>query len=520
MTYLVILILGAGMAVTGTVLFRRSFLSRRVGKSPHCRMCDYIVGGIKTPRCPECGADLLGTGAIVYGDRVVRRWRRAIGIALVLVGIGVCLNVWGSAMRQINWYRLRPTSWVMSDLRSNDQWVSSRAWRELVRRREANKLSDAHQGEIMEAVLVRLEIDPSLTFESELYFKQRMTALSTGQRERLFAAAERRLKSNPGSSAVMMTEVLVDEMMEKGMVTPQQFERLTELALEHQETGEVPAGAWLLELLGEWELAGRLTAQQRERFYHQALDAAGLEVRSTTIIGDRVPFRFSLTGRMPASYRRAPAAIWLRHQKVERVLADDQPVEAGPIAGDGFAASSTWSWVRVTKPGRHTLEVVITLSIHHQVPSQRNGPPARFRREVKLSAPFVALERAPPDYIKWIQDPSQAAALERSIRPDYVKRGWIGPGGLSMTLHADKPPVPVAFEVLGRLDGKEHPIAMVTMAADGQAVFNIGTRDFPPTPHHTIDVILRSSEEAIKETIDMYEAWKGEVVFEGVPIKE
>src|SRR5687767_4520640 len=76
--------LGAYLALTG-------YRPRRRGDSPHCRKCDYIIAGLETPRCPECGADLSAKGAIVYGERRMRPGRFGLGLLLVLIALSFCV---------------------------------------------------------------------------------------------------------------------------------------------------------------------------------------------------------------------------------------------------------------------------------------------------------------------------------------------------------------------------------------------------------------------------------------------
>src|SRR4051794_28007951 len=78
---------------------------RRVGQTPHCRRCDYIL--IRTDgRCPECGAE-LSPAQVVHGERRRRpAWVAAAGVLLLAGGAGVILPLAG-VVGHVDWYRLR-----------------------------------------------------------------------------------------------------------------------------------------------------------------------------------------------------------------------------------------------------------------------------------------------------------------------------------------------------------------------------------------------------------------------------
>jgi hypothetical protein len=104
----------------------------RRGETPHCRRCDYALTGLASPeRCPECGAVLGAKRAVAHGERYRRRGLAWAGVALLLLGgTPVTLLLVGRA-RNYDWYRWRPTAWVLNDLQGTG---TRRAMRELQRR--------------------------------------------------------------------------------------------------------------------------------------------------------------------------------------------------------------------------------------------------------------------------------------------------------------------------------------------------------------------------------------------------
>ena len=104
----------------GVFLLLLGLRPRRRGETPYCRRCSYNLTMLESNRCPECGTPLTD-GAIVRGRRVTRRGRIAAGI--VLLSLGAAWQAAYPALRRVDWYRRRPTGWVLDDL---VQWLDAR----------------------------------------------------------------------------------------------------------------------------------------------------------------------------------------------------------------------------------------------------------------------------------------------------------------------------------------------------------------------------------------------------------
>ena len=72
----------------GVVLIRSG--RRRVGTEPRCGHCGYILTGCQSNRCSECGLLFIDAG-IVKGVRASARVRKRIGLALILIPVGLVL---------------------------------------------------------------------------------------------------------------------------------------------------------------------------------------------------------------------------------------------------------------------------------------------------------------------------------------------------------------------------------------------------------------------------------------------
>src|SRR5438067_7898567 len=140
------------IALAGIWLLKIGRWPRRRGSERHCRRCDYNLSGLSSAQCPECGAELLERN-VVIGERRRRTglaWSGVLLLIASLVGSGM---VWWGPLRGVDWYRYKPSRWVAADLRSSDEEVAARAWRELERRRDEGPLSDTVEYAAAEAAL-------------------------------------------------------------------------------------------------------------------------------------------------------------------------------------------------------------------------------------------------------------------------------------------------------------------------------------------------------------------------------
>src|ERR1700722_736738 len=113
---------------------------RRVGTDPYCRQCNYLLHGLSSDRCPECGSHLSPDGIALGQPR--RRVKRFIFGWLLLLLWGATITMIATSQFQgIDWYSYEPTYFVFRDLNSSNNAGALRAWSELTRRDTAGSLS-------------------------------------------------------------------------------------------------------------------------------------------------------------------------------------------------------------------------------------------------------------------------------------------------------------------------------------------------------------------------------------------
>ncbi|HZK81273.1 MAG TPA: hypothetical protein VFC46_09410 [Humisphaera sp.] len=136
----------------GICLVTRGRWGRRIGDVPHCRKCGYVLTGNTTGRCPECGS-LLTPIAVVYGERPRRPRSLLAGVVLLLMGALIVTTVIVTSAMKVDWYRYRPTSWVIQDLDATVPAKRDQAWVELKRRIATGGISTTQEHALIERAL-------------------------------------------------------------------------------------------------------------------------------------------------------------------------------------------------------------------------------------------------------------------------------------------------------------------------------------------------------------------------------
>jgi hypothetical protein len=137
------------LLVQGASMIRRGFWPRRQGNEPHCRSCDYILIGLESQRCPECGS-VISPLNTVLGQRQRRLGLAWTGVAFSLLGLVLPGMLAAMALRSIDWYHYEPAFMIMRDLRSKSPGVADAAMQELMRRDQAGDLATKYRQQIIE----------------------------------------------------------------------------------------------------------------------------------------------------------------------------------------------------------------------------------------------------------------------------------------------------------------------------------------------------------------------------------
>ena len=184
------------LALLGLFLLYRGLRPRREGATPYCRKCAYNLTGTDRDapdaRCPECGTDVTTTDAVVFGERRVRPRRVIVGVVCLLLGLAPLTIIVVGELKQVDWYSYKPTTWLVTDIRTGGATRAARALREITQRFNAEALTPEQIAELPElcfAVHKRLGQQPiagmpAMQLLDRLYVYDLLTAEQT---ERFFS---------------------------------------------------------------------------------------------------------------------------------------------------------------------------------------------------------------------------------------------------------------------------------------------------------------------------------------------
>lgn len=299
----------AGLLIVGLFGWRRG--RRRVGDTPHCRRCDYILSHSEG-RCPECGTE-ISARTVVHGER--RRhaaWLTAAVLLFVGAVLGVILPATG-VVGHVDWFHLRPAGLLLKDLDSSDPRVARRSWAELERRARAWSLSRSRDAQLIDLCLGEMTAPTKRpTRDAAVIFlgdRAARHALSADQEAKFFDALVGvkltvRPRVGPGDDIPCATHIDPHGPATQPPGSPEWFYRLaaTELTVDGKPAGEPT----------QWHMANvwnyytgttaHLTAPPQPAGRHELAVTIPLEV----CYGHRdedpgVPARVTLTRRVTAT---------------------------------------------------------------------------------------------------------------------------------------------------------------------------------------------------------------------------
>ena len=153
-------------------------------------------------------------------------------------------------------------------------------------------------------------------------------------------------------------------------------------------------------------------------------------------------------------------------------------------------------------------------------------PNARLlhQRDVTLTASTEVAPAGKGPAVALNEDPSLEPVLRVAIAPANLE--WHAAtrtlsGMIDVKSASIGVPGPLAFGVFVRVGDTERRVGSVTHnGTGGQAMthFSQQNLDLDAGKAGRVDVILRSSEQVARRTVDLYEIWKGELVYHDVPV--
>jgi len=327
--------------------------------------------------------------------------------------------------------------------------------------------------------------------------------------------------SDPAVASKAWSEL--DRRIKAGQLSAGQHAKLVDLALKEQAATNKPMRSNLMDYLGDCYFKGRMSQAQQTLFFDQ-MTTVKLTVRPTVILGDSVPYQISHQWRSPST------GMWHRIGMGEGKSLDGKalPGTGGGSygSGSGGGGGAMGSSIECKVPGKHTLKVTPEVTVFSGTSFDEKISTILNKRDIPLEATFEVLASEPADYVRAVNDPSQAERLKTAITPKQFR--WRKSADtragvryqLEGNIDLNSPPVDVAFDVIARIDGKEYRMGSVYLLRGKSTSWGLGSGDAVlPEQATMVDVILRGSKKVAKATVDQFSYWDGELVYENVPVE-
>ena len=406
---------------------------------------------------PALAALAAAAVLLVRGRRAARPRLVLGGVALVLVA-GALVGLAVPLGRRVDWYRLKPTGFVLDDLELNAPATSQRAWGELRRRfARGATLSDAHRQRLAAHALAWQERGSQGPVARELVEWLGRSALdgtlSPPQRERFFRNA-----------------VLLSLRVRPKVVAAEP------IPYEVSYRSAMPAGQWWTRIRPV-----SLTLDNRE----VAGDGDG---------GERwAGFSGTRGGGLIRSSIPAPAAAepgWHVVSFTARV--SYLHGEAARRDADGPSA-------------RPVHERTITLTADTELVADAEAAGLKLLDDPALAE--VLRARLVPHNFRRERD----ADSQRNGEAGYLLAGEI---------EVRRLPAGISFDVFARAAGREPFAGTFTVNRGRLGRHVVRVHPFPAEPTPAVDLVFRTNPKAARLTVDVEEVWNGELVIAAVPVKD
>ena len=306
-----------------------------------------------------------------------------------------------------------------------------------------------------------------------------------------------------------------------GRLAGAKWDRTADAGLAYQGDPAMPWDPAWGDLLEEARAGGRLSDDRWARYAAQATAGvyATLRVRPRVRLGDPLPCEVVVhSGRVG---RDCPLCVSGEHLWVRW---GDEPEHEGKRwfpkrLADPYTTAVSFLWPADRfppglVPGEHAVHLLGDLWVGPRKDFDAVVPVAKVRLD--LAGTTTVLPSTVPS-LRFVADPSQVANLQRVLSASPpVHRGGnsYGTGGVNLT---GTTPVGLAFAVSVRTaDGREYPAGHLSCPA-GRGQYGWGMGSWPTSLiGQPVDVILRADASVAADTVDVTQAWDGQIVIRNV----
>ena len=453
------------LLIVGFILLFKGLWPRRIGNAPFCRKCGYNLTGLTGIKCSECGSVLKDKG-VVYGERPKRK-------GLIVAGALCCFPLLlfvGTLLADVNCYQFMPTFMLISDSQSASQTVSYKAWRELNRRIKAGKLSSRQHNRLIELCLTEQGRPREPSLPNQIPIEKEKLVGGGG-----FLGRIRGARVKGGGSSVRDLSAYVNYL---GLAYSKQL----------------------------------MSTEQSNRFFEQMF-IYEFDARSRVVAGCRVPYKLRHISRCPDN-------PWWVTIETSYGYAEGEEINTGKsftLNRTNMFCGGTYS-VPCPDAGMHTLHITSSICVYVGPSGDPQASTLQREWKVRYTKDLEVLATEPTDYITMVNDRKLDAKLQKCFKPLRFEQSDYAADVVEGDLFVDTLPVNVACDVRVRANGKEfpaNPLLLYGNKPPSQSYLLWGSMD---PSIKTVDLVLSSSERLVRESLDMYEAWQGELVIKDVPI--
>ncbi|MBX3402884.1 MAG: hypothetical protein KF699_05655 [Phycisphaeraceae bacterium] len=333
----------------------------------------------------------------------------------------------------------------------------------------------------------------------------------------------------PGSVGPQLTELR--SRMQNGTLSPSHRLRLVERALAVQAEKTAPWIAEWGDVINAAAVAGVLSEEQLAAHARNA-PSITVVARPRIAVGDTLVLELSQSGNRvgDAPVGRPPLQLATSLQSVrigERTLpGQGGHMQTGIHPGTGRSSSVSRHDHFFSEPGEFDVVTTWRLSV------SETGTETALAEWTEERVVRVTIEPAGTDQIELVDDEALAApvraavAAPRGVRLTPTHDHDAARRHVSFHIECRNAPVDLAFEFVLRErpdpDAPDKPLrewntGRSTFRAGGSSLLGTGM-EVPLIDVAAVDIVLRPSKAAARESIDIYRMWAREVVIENVPV--
>ncbi len=301
-------------------------------------------------------------------------------------------------------------------------------------------------------------------------------------------------------------------------LTGEEFQELIDVSLaahaKFAPDADLPQQTFeYIKLLGTAYSGNHLTDEQIDALCDNMVYME-LNVRPTVLAGESVPAELKL------QYYSLPAPWWIRIERVNIVSGGQMRSDYSRYAPHRIPLSRFGSFTHQLDfdqyaIGQHQLSVNATVAVY--VGQSGNKAKSKLKREYdfQMRADYEVVESLPPNQFIVSREKETGDDLRDAIwLSDFRLRN----GQVHGTINYENLPVDVAFDVYSRVIGDTTQVeSLLIRRQRWKSRYRVRWPHNGPT-FDTLDLMLRSDVTRARQTVDIFETWEGDIVFEDVPV--